>query len=154
MNFMNEILIVFKEIVDRNTILTNIMFLMFFLSFIILIVLHIYNKIYVSNHKGDFLDLFFGKQNGAEFTKVGGDVLVIAYWFTTYYSSYKIFSMKVFFPSLYDKDNKPLSIMPNTYKENIDIFELKHKKWLIINLGSIYLALIFFISFLVYGLFF
>lgn len=38
-----------------------------------------------------------------------------------------------FFPSLYDKDNKPLLIIPNTYKENIDIFELKHKNgWLLI----------------------
>ena len=52
-----------------------------------------------------------------------------------------------------DEKNKPIPIIPNTNRENVKVFEEKHKGWLLLNLSSMYLGFILGVIFLVYGFF-
>ena len=95
---------------------------------------YIDNKIYIKNYKDDFFDLFFGKENSLVFREVGGDLVVVAYWFLMRYSFELFLSRKTKFPSYEDILNKPFYMTPNAYKENIDLFKIKRNSWLVINL--------------------
>ena len=56
---------------------------------------YIYNKVYIKNNQRDFLVFFFGEKGGDDFSRVGGNLVVVAYWFLIYYSNYKTFSAKL-----------------------------------------------------------
>lgn len=87
---------------------------------------------------------FFGERGGE-------DLVVVAYLFLIYYSNYKTFSTNLHFPSINDEKNKPIPIIPNTYRENVRVFEEKHKSWLLINLSSLYFGFVLGSIFLIYG---
>lgn len=140
-------------IVTKDNVLI-ISSLLVFLSFILMLIIYFYNKLYIKYHKKDFLNLFFGNGGGDQFNKAGGELIVVAYWFTVYYSNYKIFMMKYLFPSIQNHHLSTLPIMPNTYLENVKFFESSHRSWLIINLSSMYFSFFSFLFFIFYTLFF
>ncbi|WP_436862118.1 hypothetical protein [Acinetobacter haemolyticus] len=143
-----------SDIFVSDDIFLVFIFLIIPFGILLLLFTYIYNKIYIKNNKKDFLVLFFGEKGGEDFSRVGGDLVVVAYWFLIYYSNYKVFSIKMHFPSIEDKKNKPIPIIPNTYRENVEVFEAKHKIWLLVNLSSLYLGFILGAIFLVSGFFF
>lgn len=145
--------IVIRDIIVSDDILLICVFLIIPFGILLLLFTYMYNKVYIKNNKRDFLVFFFGEKDGEDFSRVGGDLIVVAYWFLIYYSNYKTLSAKLHFPSINDKKNKPIPIIPNTYRENVEVFEEKHKGWLLINLLSMYLGFFLGIIFLVYGFF-
>lgn len=84
---------------------------------------HIFIIRFILKNKRDFWVFFFGEKGGEDFSRVGGDLVVVVYWFLIYYSNYKTFSSKLHFPSINDEKNKPIPIIPNTYRENVKVFE-------------------------------
>ena len=151
---MSEVLSVIKEMVFNNSLLLNaIVFIIIFNMFLMLST-YIYNKIYIKIYKDDFFDLFFGKGNALVFREVGGDLVVVAYWFLMRYS-FEVFSArKTRFPSCKDVLNKPFYMTPNAYKENVDLFKIKRNSWLVVNLISLYITYFLAILFLLYLVFF
>ena len=142
-----------RDIIVTDDIFLICAFLIIPFGILLLLFTYIYNKVYIKNNQRDFLVFFFGEKGGDDFSRVGGDLVVVAYWFLIYYSNYKTLSVKLHFPSINDEKNKPIPIIPNTYRENLKVFEEKHKGWLLINLLSMYLGFILGIIFLVYGFF-
>ena len=147
-----------KNIRIRDIIVTDDIFLIYvflIIPFGILLLLftYMYNKVYIKNNQRDFLFFFFGEKGGDDFSRVGGDLIVVAYWFLIYYSNYKNLSAKLHFPSINDEKNKPIPTIPNTHRENMEVFEEKHNGWLLINLLSMCLGFFLGIIFLVYGFF-
>lgn len=98
--------------------------------------------------------MFFGRNNGGIFNRVGGDLVVVAYWFLMRYSFEVISSKKIRFPSINDSHAKPFYMTPNAFKENIELFKKNRKGWLIFNLISFYITYILAIIFLIYIIFF
>jgi hypothetical protein len=90
---MNEVLSVIKEMVFNNSILLNVIVFIIIFNIFLMLSTYIYNKIYIKIYKDDFFDLFFGKENGLVFREVGGDLVVVAYWFLMRYS-FEFFSKK------------------------------------------------------------
>lgn len=151
---MNEVLFVMKEMIENNTILMNFVMLIILFNLLLMFFTYIYNKIYISIYKDDFIDLFFGRNNGVIFNRVGGDLVVVAYWFLMRYSFEVISSRKIRFPSINDSHAKPFYMTPNAFKENIELFKKNRKGWLIFNLISFYITYILAIIFLIYIIFF
>ncbi|MCP0920354.1 hypothetical protein MOW14_02610 [Acinetobacter indicus] len=147
---MNEVLFVMKEMIENNTILMNFVMLIILFNLLLMFFTYIYNKIYISIYKDDFIDLFFGRNNGVIFNRVGGDLVVVAYWFLMRYSFEVISSRKIRFPSINDSHAKPFYMTPNAFKENIELFKKNRKGWLIFNLISFYITYILAIIFLIY----
>lgn len=142
-----------RGIIVTDDIFLICAFLIIPFGILLLLFTYIYNKVYIKNNQRDFLVFFFGEKGGDDFSRVGGDLVVVAYWFLIYYSNYKTFSAKLHFPSINDEKNKPIPIIPNTNRENVKVFEEKHKGWLLLNLSSMYLGFILGVIFLVYGFF-
>ena len=142
-----------RDIVVADDIFLVCVFLIIPFGLLLLLFTYMYNKVYIKNNKRDFLVFFFGERGGEGFSRVGGDLVVVAYWFLIYYSNYKTLSVKLHFPSINDEKNKPIPIIPNTNRENVKVFEEKHKGWLLLNLSSMYLGFILGVIFLVYGFF-
>ncbi|WP_168406410.1 hypothetical protein [Acinetobacter indicus] len=151
---MNEVLFVMKEMIENNTILMNFVMLIILFNLLLMFFTYIYNKFYISIYKDDFIDLFFGRNNGVIFNRVGGDLVVVAYWFLMRYSFEVISSKKIRFPSINDSHAKPFYMTPNAFKENIELFKKNRKGWLIFNLISFYITYILAIIFLIYIIFF
>ncbi|WP_228722417.1 hypothetical protein [Acinetobacter indicus] len=143
-----------KEMIENNTILMNFVMLIILFNLLLMFFTYIYNKIYISIYKDDFIDLFFGRNNGVIFNRVGGDLVVVAYWFLMRYSFEVISSKKIRFPSINDSHAKPFYMTPNAFKENIELFKKNRKRWLIFNLISFYITYILAIIFLIYIIFF
>ena len=147
---MNEVLSVIKEMVFNNSILLNAIVFIIIFNIFLMLSTYIYIKIY----KDVFFDLFFGKENGLVFREVGGDLVVVTYWFLMRYS-FEVFSArKTRFPSYKDVLNKPFYMTPNAYKENIDLFKIERNSWLVFNLTSLYITYFLAILFLLYLIFF
>lgn len=150
---MSEILLVIKEMVFNNSLLLNAIVFIIIFNIFLMLSTYIYNKIYIKIYKDDFFDLFFGKENALVFREVGGDLVVVAYWFLMRYS-FEVFSArKTRFPSSEDVLNKPFHMTPNAYKENVDLFKIKRNSWLVVNLISLYITYFLAILFLLYLVF-
>ncbi|MHA3982446.1 hypothetical protein [Acinetobacter venetianus] len=151
---MSEVLLVIKEMVFNNSFLLNAIVFIIIFNIFLMLSTYIYNKIYIKIYKDDFFDLFFGKENALIFREVGGDLVVVAYWFLMRYS-FEVFSArKTRFPSCEDVLNKPFHMTPNAYKENVDLFKIKRNSWLVVNLISLYITYFLAILFLLYLVFF
>lgn len=151
---MSEVLSVIKEMVFNNSLLLNAIVFIIIFNMFLMVSTYIYNKIYIKIYKDDFFDLFFGKENALVFREVGGDLVVVAYWFLMRYS-FEVFSArKTRFPSCEDALNKPFHMTPNAYKENVDLFKIKRNSWLVVNLISLYTTYFLAILFLLYLVFF
>lgn len=150
---MSEVLLVIKEMVFNNSLLLNAIVFIIIFNIFLMLSTYIYNKIYIKIYKDDFFDLFFGKENALVFREVGGDLVVVAYWFLMRYS-FEVFSArKKRFPSSEDVLNKPFHMTPNAYKENVDLFKIKRNSWLVVNLISLYITYFLAILFLLYLVF-
>lgn len=142
-----------RDIVVVDDIFFVCVFLIIFFGFLLLLFIYMYNKVYIKNNKRDFLVFFFGERGGEGFFRVGGDLVVVVYWFLIYYLNYKILFVKLYFLFINDEKNKLILIILNIYRENLKVFEEKYKGWLLINFLFMYLGFIFGIIFLVYGFF-
>lgn len=148
------ILSVIKEMVFNNSLLLNVIIFIIIFNMFLMVFTYIYNKIYIKIYKDDFFDLFFGKEDALVFREVGGDLVVVAYWFLMRYS-FEVFSArKTRFPSCEDALNKPFHMTHNAYKENVDLFKIKRNSWLVVNLISLYTTYFLAILFLLYLVFF
>ena len=78
-----------RDIIVTDDIFLICVFLIIPFGLLLLLFTYMYNKVYIKNNKRDFLVFFFGERGGEEFSRVGGDLVVVAYWFLIYYSNYK-----------------------------------------------------------------
>jgi hypothetical protein len=142
----------------KNIIITTDPYLIMYLflmplSLIILVFFIFYNRKYMIKNQDSFIVTIFG-ENGLDKIKgmnseliLLGNILKICINIDFLIG---FFSKKTLFPNRNDK-SKPLKILPNTYKENVNFFKVKHCKWIIFNNIIDFTILVVFISFIIYS---
>ena len=92
----------------------------------------------------NFIKFFYGEVEESEIKVLEKDLNVSIYTFFLLYFLYSINAIKTakdVFPSK-EENIKPLRFLPNTYKEELDVFLSSSRNWIILNFIGFILILI------------
>ena len=74
-----------RDIIVTDDIFLICAFLIIPFGILLLLFTYIYNKVYIKNNQIYFLVFLFGEKGGDDFSSVGGNFVVVVYWFLIYY---------------------------------------------------------------------